>query len=211
MKAAAALFDELPQNNLRTAEFYVTRAELRVRQGNFAAALADLESAGSAGGTSRVTSSFPHTLTYRRARLESLLGHAARAAELYAQTLAEEKALEWDATTARVALPALVKALLGQREEALVLLAQVMPHGERTFFANNRAYLRISKAEVHAALGQVDEAVATLRTVHEMGYGFGHSLRLDLEWEPLRGDAKFQQLIREAEARADAQPRPGKQ
>jgi TolB-like protein len=210
VKAAAAVLDELPQNNLRNAAFYATRAELRIKQGNLAAALADLESASSAGGASVETGSRRHTVTYRRARLESLLGHAARAAELYAQTLAEEKALDWDATTARVALPALVKARLGQREEALGLLAQVMPHGERTFFANNRAHLRIAKAEVHAALGQVDEAVATLRTVLEMGYGFGYSLRLDLEWEPLRGDAKFQQLMKEAEARADAQPRPKK-
>ncbi len=209
--AAAALLDELPQNYVRNATFYVTRAELRVRQGNLAAALADLESAVSAGGTSAETGSHPHTLTYRRARLESQLGNATRAAELYAQTLAQEKALDWDATTARVALPALVKARLGQREEALGLLAQIMPHGERTFFANHRAYLRMLKAEVHAALGQVDEAVATLRTVQEMGYGFGYSLRLDLEWEPLRGDAKFQQLMKEAEARADAQPRPKKQ
>ncbi|MEO5961639.1 MAG: hypothetical protein ABIZ49_02180 [Opitutaceae bacterium] len=43
--------------------------------------------------------------------------------------------------------------------------------------------------------------------MHEQGYGFGYLLRLELEWEPLRGDAKFQQLMKESEARADAQPR----
>jgi len=42
------------------------------------------------------------------------------------------------------------------------------------------------------------------------GYGFGYLLRLQLESEPLRGDGKFQQLMKEAEARADAQPRTKK-
>ena len=53
-------------------------------------------------------------------------------------------------------------------------------------------------------------SIAELRAVHEQGYGFGYLLRLQLEWEPLRGDAQFQQLMKEAEARADAQPRPQK-
>ena len=84
----------------------------------------------------------PHTLTYQRAWFELLQATTARPAKLSAQTPAEEKALAWDATTARVALPALVTARLGRREEACALLAQVMPHGERTLFASNRADLQ---------------------------------------------------------------------
>ncbi|MSU24218.1 MAG: hypothetical protein EXS32_10400 [Opitutus sp.] len=56
----------------------------------------------------------------------------------------------------------------------------------------------------------VSSASAELRALHDMGWGFGYLLRREFEWEPLRGDAKFQQLMKEAEARADAQPRPKK-
>jgi hypothetical protein len=59
-------------------------------------------------------------------------------------------------------------------------------------------------------LGDVPAAVAELQAVHDQGYGFGYTLRLHPRWEPLRGNAKFQQLMKEAEARADAQPRPKK-
>ena len=43
-----------------------------------------------------------------------------------------------------------------------------------------------------------------------MGRTFGYLLRPDLEGEPLRGDATFQQLMKEAETRAGAIPRPKK-
>ena len=62
---------------------------------------------------------------------------------------------------------------------------------------------------------KADDLMALLvKAGHETTYqsmdGFGYTLRLGREWEPLRGDAKFQQLMKEAEARADAQPRPKK-
>ena len=58
-----------------------------------------------------------------------------------------------------------------------------------------------------ATLGDTDAAIAELRELHTMGWGFGYALRVEVEWEPLRGNAKFQQLMTDAEARADAQPR----
>ena len=67
---------------------------------------------------------------------------------------------------------------------------------------------RQAEAEMLALLGETDAAIAELRALHEMGWAFGYRLSLELEWEPLRGDVKFQQLMKEAEARADAQPRP---
>jgi hypothetical protein len=76
--------------------------------------------------------------------------------------------------------------------------------------ASEIASMRGRKAEVLAILGDTGAATAELRAMHEAGYGFGYELRLALEWEPLRGDPKFQQLMKEAEARADAQPRPKK-
>ena len=73
-----------------------------------------------------------------------------------------------------------------------------------------RAISKEMQAAVWAALGQIDDAVKELRAVHETGWAFGYNLRLYPEWEPLRGDEKFQQLMKEAEARADAQPKPKK-
>jgi hypothetical protein len=46
--------------------------------------------------------------------------------------------------------------------------------------------------------------------VHELARAFGSELRVDEEWKPLPGHAKFQQLIQEAEAWAEAQSRPRK-
>jgi hypothetical protein len=51
-------------------------------------------------------------------------------------------------------------------------------------------------------------AIAELRAIHATGFAFGYLLRLELEREPLRGESKFQQLMKEGEAHADAQPRP---
>ena len=43
-----------------------------------------------------------------------------------------------------------------------------------------------------------------------LGVGFGYSLRTNEELEPLRKDPRFQKLMAEAEARANAQPRPSR-
>ena len=58
------------------------------------------------------------------------------------------------------------------------------------------------------AVGETAAAIDELRTLHDMGRSFGYRLRLDPEWERLRNEPKFQQLMKEAEARADAAPRP---
>jgi hypothetical protein len=63
---------------------------------------------------------------------------------------------------------------------------------------------------VLALLGDNEAAIAELQAVHGMGYGFGYTLRLEPAWARLRGEPKFQQLMKAAEARADAQPRPKK-
>ena len=43
-----------------------------------------------------------------------------------------------------------------------------------------------------------------------MGFAHGYRLRAEIEWEPLRSEPAFQQLMKESEARADAVPRPKK-
>ena len=100
-----------------------------------------------------------------------------------------------------------IHAGAGRQAEALAALDEFTRIAGQTRAANRIARMRIAQAEVHAALVQVDEAVAALRSVYESGWALGYTLR-HLAWEPLRGDAKFQQLMKDAEARANAQPQP---
>ena len=101
-------------------------------------------------------------------------------------------------------------ALRGERTEALAAAEDALRIAVRMHSATEIVSARRRKAEALAIFGETAAAVAELRAVHEMGYGFGYRLRTELEWEPLRGDPKFQRLMKEAEARADAQPRPKK-
>ena len=105
---------------------------------------------------------------------------------------------------------ALIHAARGEKNEALTAIAEAMRIATRDRDVSEIARSRRMKAEVLTVLGQKDAAIAELRAVHQMGYAFGYLLRVGLEWEPLRGEAKFQQLMKDAEARADAQPRPKK-
>jgi hypothetical protein len=147
------------------------------------------------------------------ARLEAKLGNSSRAAELNAEALAylvERQRENSDDVSVGILAPlALVRAARGEKSDALATMEQATRLLERVRDAPRAARLRQSKAEMLATLGEQDAAVAELRALHEAGWGFGYKLRLAIEWEPLRGHAKFQQLMKEAEARADAQPRLG--
>jgi hypothetical protein len=76
--------------------------------------------------------------------------------------------------------------------------------------AGQLARIRRENSDAFTLLGEFDAAIAELRALHEMGWGFGYTLRHAWQWEPLRSQSKFQQLMKEAEIRADAQPRPKK-
>ena len=147
--------------------------------------------------------------TYRSGQLEARRGNRARAAELYAGALAAALQITKDYDLYHEDL-AVIRALRGERSEALAAMDEAMQKAARSHDAGAIASVRGAKAEMLAVLGETDAAIAELRALHEMGWAFGYRLRLGLEWEPLRGDAKFQQLMKEAEARADAQPRPKK-
>lgn len=102
-------------------------------------------------------------------------------------------------------------ALLGDKIEALTEADRAVKSVALTRDASQIARMRRSKAEVLALLGEKEAAIAELRAVHAMGFGLGYRLRAEFEWETLRGEPKFQQLMKDAEARADAQPRPKQQ
>jgi TolB-like protein len=205
--AALSILETTPPDQ-QNALFFSLRAGLHAQAGNLAAALADCEALGAEVRLPTGGMAHRHPQTYSLALIELKLGRTARAAELFANTLSQAEAMEADPIRFYKVIPALVKARQGQQAEAIAVLENVIHPGADSPSALMRAFHLQTKAETLAVLGRLDEAVATLRTVHDMGYGFGYTLRLDLEWEPLRGDAKFQQLMKEAEARADAQPPP---
>jgi TolB-like protein len=206
--AGMSVLETTTPGQTRDALFFAIRAGLHMQEGNLAAALADCESVGAASKLPTGGMAHRHPQTYSVALIEAKLGRSERAAELWALTLANaQNKDEADPLRFYAAVPALVMARRGQHAEARAAL-ESDAHGTESSSALMRAFSLQSKAETLAVLGETDEAVATLRRVHEMGYGFGYTLRLDLEWESLRNHAQFQQLMKEAEARADAQPRP---
>jgi TolB-like protein len=98
---------------------------------------------------------------------------------------------------------------LGRREAALGALeewrreAQLMPNRfQRTQELGENA------ASLYALLGKPDEAIALLREFAPAGRQFYASLRHEIDFAPIRNDPRFQELIKQQEAWARAQPDP---
>jgi tetratricopeptide (TPR) repeat protein len=147
--------------------------------------------------------------TWWMARLESRRGNAARAAALLTEALAAARKYIQDFPTL-AAGPLNLACIHAARDEMAEAL-RAFAEAERIMSDRpNEATSakRQRKAEVLGVLGRTEAAIAELRSLHEREPGFGYTLRVSPEWEPLRGDPKFQQLMKEAEAVADAQPRP---
>ncbi len=216
LPGALVRFETVPTRDLNNPTFYRERAELQTMGGRFEAALADFAQALKIYASERAPTSGPRggqiIATIRLGQLDARLGRGTRAAELYSEALAASGQYAQDLPD----LPngpryrAIIHALRGEKSEARAAMAEATQLAARTHDAVTITEVRRSNAETLALLGETAAAIAELRAVHEQGYGFGYLLRLQLEWEPLRGDAKFQQLMKEAEARADAPPRPKK-
>jgi TolB-like protein/tetratricopeptide (TPR) repeat protein len=233
--AALALLETCPER-LRNENFYLTLAEVIALRGDAAATFAAYDQARTA--LRREQPSFGRrdmetVATYRMGWYQARLGNPARAEELYtgALALAEKLAGEFPRESSPRFNIALIQARRGQKTTALAAAEEAMRLATRTQDARQRVFPRqmpavvlasfretgrpgqeylgpVRNADVLASLGETDAAIAELRALHEKGWAFGYRLRVGLEWEPLRGEAKFQQLMKEAEARADAVPRP---
>lgn len=215
--AALALLETMPaaareKNN----RFFNSRAYYRNRRGDAAGAIADYEHTRVIVAEHYPNRTGPRGVAvsalYRIARIEVQLGHAARATQLDDQALAEMEKFVRDFPGNNVTsyTRALILAHRGQSVEALALMEEAARIVASTRDVAAILFQRLRKTGVLAALGRLDEAVAELRAVHEAGYAFGYGLRTSEDYTPLRGDARFQQLMAEAEARANAQPRPKK-
>ncbi len=63
-------------------------------------------------------------------------------------------------------------------------------------------------AGLHAQLGRVDDEIAGLRALMDFGFHLGFALRTMPEMESIRDDPRFQEIVRQTEAWARAQPDP---
>jgi TolB-like protein/tetratricopeptide (TPR) repeat protein len=215
--AALAVLETMPaslrENNMR---FFGSRALYRGRLGDSDGAIADYEHSRAIVAGQFAQRSGPRGVAivwlYRIARLEVQRGRAARATQLETEVLAETEKFRRDFpdTTTNLNYSAYVLARRGQAVEALAIMDELNRRAADSQDAAAILAQRRYKAVVFALLGRTGEAVTELRAVYEAGYGFGYSLRTSEDYEPLRTDPRFQQLMKEAEARANAQPRPKK-
>ena len=215
--AALALLETMPglpsETNMR---FYSSRALYRSRLGQIDDAVADYEHARAIATAQFAHRSGPRSVAvsalYRIARLEARRGHAARSTELETEVLAEVEKFRSDFPDSFGAtnIGAYVLAGRGQAAGANAIMDELDRRAADSHDFGTILSQRRYKAIVFALLGRITDAIAELRAVHEAGYGFGYSLRTSDDYEPLRSDPRFQQLMKEAEARADAQPRPKK-
>jgi len=216
VKGALEIINTVPDTLRDNGLFYRVRGAQLAQSGAIAAAMADYEHVRSIATRNGFPTSGAWSdhlwVTYYLARLEARIGHAGRARELDTEALAGARKFADDFPNEyrTGSYLARIHAARGEKAAALAAIGDAMRIAVGSRDADQIATVKKTKAEMLIALGEIDAAIEELRAVHEMGWAFGYLLRLQLEWEPLRGDAKFQQLMKEAEARADAQPRPKK-
>jgi TolB-like protein/tetratricopeptide (TPR) repeat protein len=216
VQGALDILDRIPEELRTTPLYHENRANIRTLSGDFAGAIADLEQLRLLARQPMFQTSGPRTrfvnAPYRLAQLMIKTGQSERAAQFHNEALASSQQLAKDHPGLHPSYWTLALALAtrGDNTGSLKAIEDMESLATRTQDAVEIANMRQAKAEVLTVLGDTPGAIAELRAVHAMGRAFGHELRLDPAWEQLREDPGFQQLMKEAEAQADAQPRPAR-
>ncbi|WP_414661152.1 TIR domain-containing protein [Horticoccus sp. 23ND18S-11] len=210
--AALQILESAPETS-RSAELYhIMRGTWRAQRGELDAAAADFEKARTGANQNPATGPriWRARATYRLARLEAQRGRADRARELFAEASSALRKVE-ESVPDLVRTPyelALIYARQGNRSAALAAVDESTRRAARNGDAYEIATVKIARAEMLAALGEKESSISVLLALHKMGYGFGYTLRTDVEWESLRDHEMFRRLADEAESRAQARPLP---
>jgi TolB-like protein/tetratricopeptide (TPR) repeat protein len=214
--ATLALLETLPET-LRMPRFFVRRASLRALQGDITGARADFEHLRALVADRYADRSGPRgtavSALLSLARLDAGEGQEARARQRNAEALVEADRYLRDFPNqpdTGYELRAKALAQLGRQTEAMAALDELVRVGSLPDDSTQTDSLRQARAETFAILGDADRAVAELLAMQADGKVFGYTLRLNSHFVSLRANAKFQQLMKECEARADAVPRPKK-
>jgi TolB-like protein len=202
---AGKFLDATPEGSFDTVLLGVDRARMRMLAGDFAGAIADYERLRPLEAERGNPVILDTRFDWWVAQAEARRGRTARAQELWTKLLAELEVLARDASgqARHAGNLALVHAARGNHADARRWLAKWLETPTR-----NPTRRQFDQAEILALLGDREAAIAELQALHDSGHIFGYLLRFEPEWEPLRGEPKFRQLMQAAEAPADAQPRP---
>lgn len=213
--AGLALLETTPEKARATSRFFHQRANRHWQLGDLDRAIADFERYRAAVKQHYPNRSGPRGLAVicllSIGQIELQRGNRARSGELLGVTLAELDAYEMefpevDVTSTR----ALILAHRGQAQDAVAVMDEGMRLVLETRDVSAIMPRRRSRAGILATLGKTNEAIAELQIVHASGYAFGYILRRNMDLKSLHSDPRFQKMMAEAEARADAQPRPRK-
>jgi tetratricopeptide (TPR) repeat protein len=217
-KASLAVLETMPAaSRVGNIRYPNSRANYLARIGDLAGALADYEKTrqilaqdlsdrvGPRGTALRAL--------FRWRAIEGALGHADKQAQLFDQCLVEADRYKKDFPRGSQAslVAGLVHAKRGKADAAMAVVDAGMQLAVASRNVPSIRVARQNRAAVLAALGRADEAVTELEKTRESGLAFGFGLRTGEEYEPLRGNARFQKLMAESEASAKSQPRnPGR-
>lgn len=213
-KAALAVLDTMPvPSRAGNVRFYNSRALYLSRMGDLAGAQAEYETVRRVVDRELADRIGPRGTALQAlffmARIEGLSGKAERESRLLDQIIVEAEKFRKDFPLgSQWTLPlGLAHARKGRTDEAI---AAVDTGLQRALSSRNIPAVRVARrnrAAVLAAVGRADEAVTELEKTRDSGYAFGYALRTSEEFEPLRGNQRFQKLMKECEALANSQPR----
>ena len=88
---------------------------------------------------------------------------------------------------------------LGERDDALATINQAIEQTPASADAVYGPLLEDRRARIQAQFGQTDEAIVAIQRLLKIGYANEltvEQMRLDPDWDPLRGDARFQALLK---------------
>jgi predicted negative regulator of RcsB-dependent stress response len=91
------------------------------------------------------------------------------------------------------------QSLLGEHDEAMQTINQAISEAPRTRDALYGPLLEEIRARIQVRNGEIDEPIAALTQLLQTNYAAGvtrSKLRLDIDWDPLRKDPRFQALLR---------------
>jgi TolB-like protein/Flp pilus assembly protein TadD/tRNA A-37 threonylcarbamoyl transferase component Bud32 len=145
---------------------------------------------------------FPHT--WYEGLLATLRQDEAAAHSAFSSARAETEKLvrAQPANVKPLAVLALIDAQLGEKEKAIRegrTTCDMLPHTKN---AIDGIWLMTNLARIYAVTGENDLALEQLEVLSKLpsawfGFSYG-DLRLSREWDPLRGDPRFEKIVEEA-------------
>jgi TolB-like protein/Flp pilus assembly protein TadD len=190
------LLASLPENIDPNGTITLSRYNLKMYERKFEELLGILQR--SPAEKSRGETSAPISKEFLQATVYAAMKDEARARENFAAALAKaEKAVQESPEDGpRHALLGLIDAGLGRCDEAKAeaqRAVDLLPESKDAF---DGPILVMSRARIHMMCGDADTALSLLERSLQTPAGITvNELRLDPIWDPLRGDARFQQLL----------------